>query len=140
STLQNELRELKEECKVNDFSNVDKDTPDVFMMEKIVQEVAEREKRRNNLIIFNVPELEGGSKTDQVAADTASVADILKIVDISLERVSPTRLETWLSPDIRDSEVLDDRFYVLRKDRSCETILRKTGGGVLIPANNTYKY
>ncbi|KAI4470696.1 glutathione s-transferase n-terminal domain [Holotrichia oblita] len=101
-TLQNELRELKEQRNNNDCSKVDKDIPDVFMMEKIVQEVAEREKRRNNLIIFNVPELEGGSKADQVAADVALVTDILQVADISLARATPTRLGSEQPPKIEN--------------------------------------
>lgn len=92
STLQNEIHELKEQNKIRVISDVDSEAPDIFKMEKIVQEVTEREKRKNNLIIFNVPELDNGSRTDQIAADTVTVVDILRVVDISSDRISPIRL------------------------------------------------
>ena len=40
--------------------------------------------------------------------------------------------ETWLSPDIRDSELFPDSFCVLRHDRDCTATGRSRGGGVLI--------
>lgn len=40
--------------------------------------------------------------------------------------------ETWLSSDIANSELFDDRYSVYRKDRDSFTSDKKKGGGVLV--------
>ena len=40
--------------------------------------------------------------------------------------------ETWLKPDIRDTEILSDQYQLFRNDR-----LNKVGGGVLIAVHNS---
>ncbi|KAK9685607.1 CENP-B N-terminal DNA-binding domain [Popillia japonica] len=60
--------------------------------EDIISEVMEREKRRNNLIIFNLPEMERATRIEQTAADTASVQDIFTYVGVSTEVSNPVRL------------------------------------------------
>lgn len=42
--------------------------------------------------------------------------------------------ETWLVPDIRDGEFIDDRYVVFRCDRDRIATKKKDGGGVLIAA------
>ena len=46
--------------------------------------------------------------------------------------------ETWLSPDILDSELFGDSFCVLRHDRDCTATGRSRGGGVLIAVSSQY--
>lgn len=45
--------------------------------------------------------------------------------------------ETWLNPNIYDSELFDDRYVVYRKDRSCVNYVQ--GGGVLIAVSTRLK-
>lgn len=40
--------------------------------------------------------------------------------------------ETWLQPDVGDSELLPNHYQVFRKDRNLEVTGRRTGGGVLL--------
>jgi exonuclease III len=40
--------------------------------------------------------------------------------------------ETWLQSHISTSEVMDDRYMVCRRDRSCTLTSKKDGGGVLL--------
>ena len=40
--------------------------------------------------------------------------------------------ETWLKPQIRDTEILSDQYQIYRKDR-----LNKMGGGVFIAVHNS---
>lgn len=64
----------------------------VLETEKIIHEVSERERRKNNLIIFNVPEVSSGSKDDQVSADVGIVGEISQILNISAANAKPIRL------------------------------------------------
>lgn len=45
--------------------------------ERVVQEVVERERRKNNIIIFKVMETTGTTREDQVALDVAAVGSML---------------------------------------------------------------
>ena len=47
--------------------------------------------------------------------------------------------ETWLSPDIHSSEILDTRYNVFRNDRNAQNSSKSRGGGVLLAINNKYK-
>lgn len=47
--------------------------------------------------------------------------------------------ETWLTPDIADSEVFSDSFNVYRKDRNVQTSDKQRGGGVLIAVRSGHE-
>lgn len=65
---------------------------DACAAEDIIREVAERDARKNNLIIFNVHELDSGTKADQVTADVAIVGEIFDALNVSLPVPKPNRL------------------------------------------------
>lgn len=69
--------------------------PNLMDMENIISEVVEREKRKNNLIIFNLPEVGKITRTEQAAADTAAVQDILIYLDVSADVSYPIRLAKY---------------------------------------------
>ncbi|KAI4471022.1 hypothetical protein MML48_1g04027 [Holotrichia oblita] len=65
---------------------------EVYGTESIIQEVIERDRRKNNIIIFNVPEEKDGGKENQVASDEATARRILTELDVSLGDIKPIRL------------------------------------------------
>lgn len=86
--LRQEVIALKEGIKSTTQS-----TDSLLGMERIVQEVAEREKRKTNVIIYGVDESsQSASRRDQHELDVASVADILTFLGASSDGISPTRL------------------------------------------------
>lgn len=94
NSLQNEILSLK--AKVDVAASITGGKPDIThnltIAEDIISEVMEREKRRNNLIIFNLPEMERATRIEQTAADTASVQDIFTYLGVSTEVSNPVRL------------------------------------------------
>lgn len=48
-------------------------------------------------------------------------------------------VETWLTPNIFDCELVDSRYVVFRYDRNPELSNKKLGGGVLIAVKNNLK-
>ncbi|CAH0551131.1 unnamed protein product [Brassicogethes aeneus] len=50
---------------------------DTEIMETIIQEMSDRQNRQNNLIFYNVVELQGGNTGNKQAADTENVINIL---------------------------------------------------------------
>lgn len=45
--------------------------------------------------------------------------------------------ETWFKPGIYDSEIVDDRYCVFRRDRSSITSCKKDGGGIIVAIKKT---
>lgn len=60
--------------------------------EVIIREMSEREKRKNNIILFNIPEEMNGHKNDQIAADKSTAQKIASVLDIPLMDPNPIRL------------------------------------------------
>lgn len=60
--------------------------------EKIIQEITERNKRENNLIIFNIKEANRSSKQDQINADTVYVNDLMSQLVINGPISTPVRI------------------------------------------------
>ncbi|KAJ3660024.1 hypothetical protein Zmor_011680 [Zophobas morio] len=88
--LKNEITQLKE-ANANPINVVaTNNLLSSQAMEEIVNEISERDKRANNLIIFNSME-SGISKQEQVDQDTTLVSDIISIVGLT-EEVKPVRL------------------------------------------------
>lgn len=84
-SLQEQILQLQKSCTKDPLENL-------YSSENIIQELLEREKRKNNIIIFNAMELNDGSKQDQSAADSAMVADTLSALNISDKPIQITRL------------------------------------------------
>lgn len=87
-SLQLEIVELKKS--INSF------TPPAsspINMEKIVQEVADRIDRKNNVIIYKVAELPDGNKQQQTEHDNEIIKDVFSFIGVSnLDVSSVTRL------------------------------------------------
>ncbi|KAK9737281.1 hypothetical protein QE152_g10869 [Popillia japonica] len=85
-----EVKALKSERVISSAATVDNiDSP---IVHSVLQEIAEREKRKSNLVIFNLTELENGSRSDQISEDVSSVRDILANLGVVVEQVHPLRL------------------------------------------------
>lgn len=87
-SLQNDIKQLK-------AGNVQLETNPDADFEDILMEISDRQKRKNNIILFNVPEQDQSKPvTEQRESDKQEVMDILSIVDPSaLEaNVKPIRL------------------------------------------------
>lgn len=90
SSLQEEVKALKSERVISSAATVDNiDSP---IVDSVLQEMAEREKRKSNLVIFNLPEMENGSRSDQISEDVSSVRDILANLGVVVDQVHPLRL------------------------------------------------
>lgn len=59
--------------------------------EKIIQEFSEREKRKNNLIIYGSNETSNSNK-DQIVVDTASISEIFAAVSVEVPEFKVLRL------------------------------------------------
>lgn len=62
-----------------------------FVMEEIIQEISNRERRKTNIVIYNIPE-NGTTKKDQITSDTLVVAEIFAEMDIPVDVIEPMRL------------------------------------------------
>lgn len=47
--------------------------------------------------------------------------------------------ETWLIPDIRDSEFIDERYFVFKCDRNRLATVKSDGGGFLVAVRRELK-
>lgn len=65
---------------------------DLLRTEEIIQEVADRESRKNNIIIFNLPEDVTAGGGGLAAADVGAVGDILAVLEAPAVSVKPIRL------------------------------------------------
>lgn len=86
--LQLEISALKES--INSPSSPSRLTS-LTDVEKIVREVAEREKRKHNIIVYGSPEL-ASTRDEQKVLDTTLVQDILTFLPVACNIVSTTRL------------------------------------------------
>nr|CAI5833545.1 unnamed protein product [Callosobruchus analis] len=109
--LQNEIKELK-------TNNARMIAQTDFTFEDVVSEVAERERRKNNIIFFNVPEPDRSkSANEQSASDKSVIVDVLKeiIPEIALGDIRPIRLGIYASSKKRPVRVTLDNNNTVRK-------------------------
>lgn len=92
TSIVNTLREDIQAIKSQHITGSVRDVVDPLVTENIISEIAEREKRKNNIIIFNLPELESASRDEQLASDQESVQSILETLNIPSGDVIPVRL------------------------------------------------
>ncbi|GJQ86201.1 hypothetical protein Trydic_g10097 [Trypoxylus dichotomus] len=78
--LESELRILKESMTSRNVKIDPIKVPDV---ECIIQEASDRQRRKNYIILYNVPENGLNNKNDQVAADM--VGKLLQMLDVSVD-------------------------------------------------------
>nr|CAI5855568.1 unnamed protein product [Callosobruchus analis] len=89
-----------------------------FTFKDVVSEVAERERRKNNIIFFNVPEPDRSkSAKEQSASDKSVIVDVLKeiIPEIALGDIRPIRLGVYASSKKRPVRVTLDNNNTVRK-------------------------
>lgn len=66
--------------------------------EEIVDEIRNRESRRSNLLIFNIPESNNASASDRMTSDSESVARILQTVSMTdISDIKPFRIGKYES-------------------------------------------
>ncbi|GJQ79167.1 hypothetical protein Trydic_g14700 [Trypoxylus dichotomus] len=87
--LESELRTLKESMTSRDVKIDPIKVPDV---ECIIQEVSDRQRRKNNIILYNVSENVLNNRNDQVAADMELVGELLQMLDVSVDNLRTIRL------------------------------------------------
>nr|CAH7767401.1 unnamed protein product [Callosobruchus chinensis] len=108
--LQNEIKDLKAE-------NAQNSKKSGFDFEDVVAEVTERQKRRNNIIIFNVDEPDQNKPVaDQIQQDKATVKELLQYVvpDMALSDVKPFRLGRHATAKKRPIKVVLQKSDVVR--------------------------
>ena len=74
--LQDEIKALK-----SLHEERHKQASPLMMTEEIIQEVMERDRRRNNVMVFGVPEGRFDSKDQQITADGATLADMFGVLE-----------------------------------------------------------
>lgn len=77
-----ELNNLKTKC--SNSATVEAPGASTTMIDNVVHELAEREKRRSNFLIFNLPE-NAPSKSEQIANDDISIKTILSKLKVPAE-------------------------------------------------------
>ncbi|GJQ68420.1 hypothetical protein Trydic_g17007 [Trypoxylus dichotomus] len=87
--LESELRILKENMTSRDVKIDPIKVPDV---ECIIQEVSDRQRRKNNIILYNVSENVLNNRNDQVAAEMELVGELLQMLDVSVDNLRTIRL------------------------------------------------
>nr|CAH7715430.1 unnamed protein product [Callosobruchus chinensis]CAH7724235.1 unnamed protein product [Callosobruchus chinensis]CAH7730910.1 unnamed protein product [Callosobruchus chinensis] len=117
--LQNDISELKAE-KARSTPGVD--------FEEIIAEISERQKRKNNIMLFNVPEPDQSSALAvQVASDKNKVVEILDVVipGSSFAAIKPTRIGTFTVSENRPIKIslesIDTAKNVLRNARKLKS-------------------
>lgn len=64
----------------------------MYHFEEVVREVTEREKRRSNIILYNILEDQSANKDAQKALDMTAVSEILSVLNVPVEPVRCQRL------------------------------------------------
>lgn len=96
-SLQNDIKELK-------ARNTESDKANEYDFEEILQEIADRQKRKNNIILFNVPEQDQSKPVnEQLLTENNQVMNIVKHVnpDVQLREVKSIRLGAYSPNKIR---------------------------------------
>ncbi|CAH1995122.1 unnamed protein product, partial [Acanthoscelides obtectus] len=99
--LQNDIKELK-------AANTQAADSSGFSFEDVISEVIERQKRKTNIILFNVKEPDQAkSKKEQTESDSTIVLDIVSKVDpeLTLTNLKPIRLGPFAGNKIRPIKI-----------------------------------
>ncbi|KAI4470576.1 endonuclease-reverse transcriptase [Holotrichia oblita] len=91
--LQNEILELKANSGTTTPASAANDCNNLKNTETIIQEILERERRKQNLMLYNVPEQADLNRAQQITADTETVKEILTILNIPRDDIRPVRLD-----------------------------------------------
>lgn len=86
--LQKDIKALKDTMVTTPASS----TLSLFESEKIIQEIGDREKRKNNIIIYGHPESECQTNSEQQDLDAKLINDILTFASIDEPNIRPIRL------------------------------------------------
>nr|CAH7744557.1 unnamed protein product [Callosobruchus chinensis] len=109
--LQNDIKDLKaENARAADSSR--------FSFEDVVSEVIERQKRKNNIILFNIKEPnQNMSVNERSDSDTNAVIEIVNKIDpaISLSNIKPVRLGVFSDTKIRPVKVTLENSDLVKK-------------------------
>lgn len=125
-TLQNDIKELKTN------QNHSEGKPESFF-EEIVQEITERERRKNNIILFNVTEqVQNLPKNELIESEKKVVIDIVKYVDpdFPVAHIKPFRLGVYSPSKNRPIKL------VLENENAVRKILKNANK---IRSSNAYK-
>lgn len=107
--LQREIKELRAENTRTVNTGID--------MEEIIYEITERQKRKNNIVLFNIPEPDQRtSKSLQAESDKNVVADILTEVspEISADNIKPVRLGTFSDSKSRPVKIKLENLDIIK--------------------------
>lgn len=91
-SLKREIEELK--AKITSNTSINTSSNDSSHIEKVIQEVNERNARKSNLVVYGLPETTGDPSNDKAGTDKEAVIKILQILqpNIDFNTVSPFRL------------------------------------------------
>lgn len=109
--LQNDIKELKAE-KNSSKNNFTLD------FEEIVTEVSERQKRKNNIVFFNVAEQDQSvPSTERQNKDKSEVINVITIVDpeISISNIKPIRLGPFITGKTRPLKITVENEDIVKK-------------------------
>lgn len=97
---------------------------DPLEFDAIVREVSDRESRRNNLVLFNLPELPQVTKAQQSASDLETARKILSTLNVATDVLKTQRLGKY-------DETIENRKRPLKvtlsDGRSVMLVLRRSG-------------
>ncbi|CAH1994242.1 unnamed protein product, partial [Acanthoscelides obtectus] len=93
--LRNQIKDLKADNTKNADSS--------FSMEDIISEISERERRRNNVIVFNVTEPDQKARSEQNESDKTVVVNLLReaVPDVRLTNIKVMRLGMFCGTKVR---------------------------------------
>lgn len=95
NSLKSALASLHDEIKILKQSLLESVKPSLsppLEMEQIIQEISDREKRKNNIIVFGVKEGACNTNNEQIGLDTQLVQDICSSLNVKTEGLSVSRL------------------------------------------------
>ncbi|CAH0562827.1 unnamed protein product [Brassicogethes aeneus] len=105
-SLKDDLLELKS-----------KNTMDKFSFEDVIYEIHEREKRKSNIVIFNVAESQSVTTANKIKDDKATTENILTNLSININ-IGDCNRHKKLSSTLKSTAVLTTRAMCLVVDRS----------------------
>lgn len=88
ASLQEDIKNLKQSLKESSSSN----SLSLLDSERIIQEIADRDRRKTNIIIFGCNETNCGSNNEQIALDTGLVNDMCSTLQVTDSNVKVSRL------------------------------------------------
>lgn len=95
----------------------------LYCTEEIIQEVAERTKRQNNIVVYNVPEINNSTKGNQLVADQTMVTNMLSVLGVQEAPVSVLRLGKF---DSTNTERKRPIKVILSSNLNIPTIFRSS--------------